>query len=260
MQVKMESLKNKIVFITGATSGIGKACAIEFAKEGANLILCARRLELISRLVDELKKEFKIQIHFGKVDVRNKNEADNFVESLPDKFKKIDILINNAGLSRGLEKFYEDDFINWEEMIDTNIKGLLYVTRAVVPGMVERKSGHIINIGSVAGHEAYPKGGIYCGTKHAVDAITKSLRMDLIDKSIRVSTVDPGLVETNFSNIRFHGDEERAKNVYKGLTPLTGKDVAETIIFIATRSPHVNIAEVIILPAQQASATVVHRE
>jgi len=256
----MESLKNKIVFITGATSGIGKACAIEFAKEGANLILCARRLELISRLVDELKKEFKIQIHFGKVDVRNKNEADNFVESLPDKFKKIDILINNAGLSRGLEKFYEDDFINWEEMIDTNIKGLLYVTRAVVPGMVERKSGHIINIGSVAGHEAYPKGGIYCGTKHAVDAITKSLRMDLIDKSIRVSTVDPGLVETNFSNIRFHGDEERAKNVYKGLTPLTGKDVAETIIFIATRSPHVNIAEVIILPAQQASATVVHRE
>ena len=182
------------------------------------------------------------------------------MDSLPAEFKGIDILVNNAGLSRGLEKFYEDDFNNWEEMIDTNVKGLLYVTNAVVPGMVERMNGHIINIGSVAGHEAYPKGGIYCGTKHAVDAITKSLRMDLIDKNIRVSTVDPGLVETNFSNIRFHGDEERAKNVYKGLTPLTGKDVAEAVLFIASRPAHVNIGEIIIFPTRQASAMIVHRE
>jgi 3-hydroxy acid dehydrogenase/malonic semialdehyde reductase len=256
----METLKNNIVFITGATSGIGKACAIEFAKAGANLILCARRIELLKKIADELINEHKIKIHIGKVDVRNKDEVDRFVDSLPEEFKKIDILVNNAGLSRGLEKFYEDDFNNWEEMIDTNVKGLLYVTRAVVPGMVERMNGHIINIGSVAGHEAYPKGGIYCGTKHAVDAITKSLRMDLIDKNIRISTVDPGLVETNFSNIRFHGDEERAKNVYKGLTPLTGKDVAEAILFIANRPVHVNIGEIIILPTRQASATVVYRE
>jgi 3-hydroxy acid dehydrogenase/malonic semialdehyde reductase len=256
----METLKNKIVFITGATSGIGKACAVEFAKAEANLILCARRIELLKSLADELIKEYKIKIHFDKVDVRNKSKVDHFVELLPAEFKKIDILVNNAGLSRGLEKFYEDDFNNWEEMIDTNVKGLLYVTRAVVPGMIERTNGHIVNIGSVAGHEAYPKGGIYCGTKHAVDAITKSLRMDLIDKNIRVSTVDPGLVETNFSNIRFHGDEERAKNVYKGLTPLTGKDVAETVLFIATRPAHVNIGEIIIFPTRQASATIVHRE
>ena len=256
----METLKNKIVFITGATSGIGKACAIEFAKAGANLILCARRKELLKILADELIKKNKIKVHYDKVDVRNKKEVDHFVDSLPKEFKKVDLLVNNAGLSRGLEKFYEDDFNNWEEMIDTNVKGLLNVTRAVVPGMVERMNGHIINIGSVAGHEAYPKGGIYCGTKHAVDAITKSLRMDLIDKNIRVSTVDPGLVETNFSSIRFHGDEERAKNVYKGLTPLTGKDVAEAVIFIASRPAHVNIGEIIILPTRQASATIVFRE
>jgi 3-hydroxy acid dehydrogenase / malonic semialdehyde reductase len=256
----MESLKNKNVFITGATSGIGKASALEFAREGANLILCARRLELLSELVTELKKQYDIKTHFGKVDVRNKNEVDHFVDSIPDGFRKIDILINNAGLSRGLEYFYEDDYNNWEEMIDTNVKGLLYVTRAVVPGMVVRNCGHIINIGSIAGHEAYPKGGIYCATKHAVDAITKSIRMDLINKNIRVSTIDPGLVETNFSNIRFHGDEERAKNVYKGLIPLTGKDIAEAIIFIATRPSHVNIAEVIVFPSRQASATMVNRE
>ncbi|MCX6150809.1 MAG: SDR family oxidoreductase [Ignavibacteriales bacterium] len=256
----MESLKNKIVFITGATSGIGKACAIEFAKAGANLILCARRLNLLTEFAEELKKEYGIKIHFDKVDVRNKNEVDSFVDSLPEEFKQIDILINNAGLARGLAKLFEDDFNNWEEMIDTNVKGLLYVTRAVTPGMVERMNGHIINIGSIAGHEAYPKGGVYCGTKHAVDAITKSLRMDLVDKNIRVSTIDPGLVETNFSNIRFHGDEEKAKNVYKGLQPLTGKDIAETIIFIVTRPAHINLAEIIILPARQASATVVHRD
>jgi len=179
---------------------------------------------------------------------------------LPDEWKRIDILINNAGLARGLNKFYEDNPDNWEEMIDTNIKGLLYVTYAILPGMIERKSGHIINIGSIAGHEAYPKGAVYCATKHAVDAITKSLRMDTIDKNILVSTIDPGLVETNFSRVRFDGDEEKAKAVYKGLTPLTGEDVADAVIFCATRPPHVNVAQITLLAAQQATATIVYRK
>ena len=256
----MESLKNKIVFITGATSGIGKACAEAFAKEGANLILCARREKLLKTLSDELTQKNRIKIFSSKVDVRNKNEVDKFVESFPEEFKKVDILINNAGLSRGLEKFYDDDHINWEEMIDTNVKGLLYVTKAVIPLMLGKGEGLIINIGSIAGREAYPKGAVYCASKHAVYAITKSLRMDLIDKNIRVSTIDPGMVETEFSKVRFRGDEEKAANVYKGLTPLTGKDIAEAIVFIASRPKHVNIGEVVILPSRQASATVAYRD
>ncbi len=256
----MESLKNKIVFITGATSGIGKACAEAFAKEGANLILCARREKLLKTLSDELTQKNRIKIFSGKVDVRNKGEVDKFVESFPPEFKKVDILINNAGLSRGLEKFYDDDHINWEEMIDTNVKGLLYVTKAVIPLMLSKGEGLIINIGSIAGREAYPKGAVYCASKHAVYAITKSLRMDLIDKNIRVSTIDPGMVETEFSKVRFRGDEEKAANVYKGLTPLTGKDIAETAVFIACRPKHVNISDVVIFPSRQASATIVHRD
>lgn len=256
----MVNLKNKIVFITGATSGIGNACAVEFAQEGAALILCARRIELLNSFADNLKKDFGIKVFTFELDVRDKNDVASSIESLPEEWKKIDILINNAGLSRGLNKMFEDDINDWEEMIDTNIKGLLYVTRAVAPLMVERKEGHIINIGSIAGHEAYPKGGVYCGTKHAVDAITKSLRMDLIDYNIRVSTIDPGLVNTNFSTIRFHGDKERADNVYKGMQPLSGKDIAEVAVFIASRPKHVNIAETIVFAAAQASATIVHRE
>ena len=169
-------------------------------------------------------------------------------------------MVNNAGLGLGLSKLYEDDINNWEQMIDTNIKGLLYVTRAVVPGMVERESGHVINIGSTAGHEAYPKGHVYCATKHAVNAITKGLRMDVVDKNIRVSTVDPGAVETNFSIVRFNGDKEKAKNVYKGLKPLVAEDVAEAVLFCATRPPHANIAEIIMMPSQQASAMVFYRK
>ncbi len=256
----MVSLKNKNVFITGATSGIGKACAYAFAKEGANVIICARRFSLLKEIADDIMKKYDIKVFAFKLDVRNKEEVFNSIKSLPEEWKNIDILINNAGLARGLNKFYEDNPENWEEMIDTNIKGLLYVTYAILPKMIERGGGHIINIGSIAGHEAYPKGAVYCATKHAVDAITKSLRMDTIDKNIMVSTINPGLVETNFSKIRFDGDEEKAKAVYKGLTPLSDEDIADAVIFCATRPPHVNIAQITLLAAQQASATLVYRK
>lgn len=256
----MTSLKNKIVFITGTTSGIGKACAYAFAAEGANLIISARREELVSEIAEDIKKKYGVKVFSFKLDVRSKNEVKDKIAALPEEWKKIDILINNAGLARGLNKLHEDDPDGWDEVIDTNVKGLLYVTRAIVPGMVERESGHVINIGSTAGHEAYPGGSVYCATKHAVTAITKALRMDTIDKNIRVSTVDPGAVETNFSNIRFYGDKERAKNVYKGITPLVAEDVAEAVIFIASRPAHVNIGEMIMLASQQASATITYRK
>ena len=256
----MDSLKNKIVFITGATSGIGRSCAYAFAKEGANVIINARRINLVNEIAEDIRKKFGVKVYAFKLDVRNKEEVDWTVNSLPDEWKNVDILVNNAGLARGFNKFQDDDPQNWEEMIDTNVKGLLYVTHAILPGMIERKFGHIINIGSIAGHSAYPKGAVYCGSKFAVDAITKSLRMDTIDKNIMVSTIDPGLVETNFSNIRFDGDTGKAKNVYKGLTPLTGDDIADAVIYCASRPPHVNIAEITLLAARQASATVTYRE
>jgi NADP-dependent 3-hydroxy acid dehydrogenase YdfG len=255
----MKNLKGKIAFITGASSGIGKACAVSFAEQGCNLIVTARRTKLIEKVAEDLKERFGVNIYVQKLDVKNRQEVEWVVNSLPDEWKAIDILINNAGLAKGLDKIYEDNVENWEEMIDTNIKGLLYVTRAIVPGMVERQGGHIINIGSTAGHEAYPKGHVYCATKHAVDAVTKGLRMDVVDKNIRVSTVDPGAVETNFSNIRFSGDIKRAKEVYRGITPLVAEDVAEAVTFCATRPPHANIAEIIMMPTQQASALIFHR-
>lgn len=256
----MKSLSGKLVFITGATSGIGKAAAYSFAEQGANVIICARRINLVNEIAEDIRKKYGVKVYPFKLDVSNREDVSKAIESLPEEFKKIDILINNAGLGRGLNKFYEDNPDGWEEMIDTNVKGLLYVTHYVLPGMIERKSGHIINIGSIAGHEAYPKGAVYCASKHAVDAITRSLRMDIIDKNILVSSIDAGLVETGFSKVRFYGDEEKAKNIYKGLTPLTGEDIAEAIVFCATRPPHVNIAEITLLAARQASATVVYRE
>jgi NADP-dependent 3-hydroxy acid dehydrogenase YdfG len=256
----MSRLKNKIVFITGATSGIGKSCAYAFAKEGANLIISARRLELVNEIAEDLKKQYGIKVFGYKLDVRNREEIISSTNTLPAEWRNIDFLINNAGLAIGFDKFYDDDPSNWEQMIDTNVKGLLYVTHAILPLMFENGGGHIINIGSIAGHEAYPKGAVYCATKHAVDAITRSLRMDTIDKNIKVSTIDPGLVETNFSNIRFSGDTEKAKNVYKGIEPLTGDDIADSVIYCATRPPHVNVSEITLLAAKQASAMVVHRE
>ncbi|MCU7492754.1 MAG: SDR family oxidoreductase [Bacteroidota bacterium] len=256
----MEALKNKVVFITGATSGIGKACAEEFAKAGSNLILCARRIDILNIISENIRKEFGVKVYDFKLDVRNRKAVESAIDSLPEEWKNIDILVNNAGLAVGMNKFYEDNPDNWDVMIDTNVKGLLYVSRAVVPLMVKRDSGHIINLGSIAGQQAYPKGSVYCATKHAVDAITKSLRMDLVETKIKVSSIDPGMVETNFSVIRFEGDAEKAKNVYRGLDPLVGKDIAETIVFMASRPAHVVIADVVIYPVHQASATVSYKK
>ena len=255
----MFSLKNKIVCITGASAGIGRACAYSFAEQGADIIISARRIEKVNAVAKEIRDKFGVKVFAFKLDVRNHNEVVTAFEALPEEWRKIDVLINNAGLGRGLDRFYEDDVQNWEEMIDTNIKGLLYVSSAVVPGMAERKSGQIINLGSIAGRMPYPKGSVYCATKSALDAITKSMRMDLSDKNVRVSTVDPGMVETDFSIVRFHGDELKAKNVYKGIDPLTADDIADAILYCATRPPHVNISEILIMPTAQANSFVAHR-
>jgi serine 3-dehydrogenase len=255
----MTSLANNIVFITGASSGIGRSCARAFAESGAKLILAARRIKRLERLAADLKKQFHTEIFIGELDVRDNRAVAKFYKKLPEAWRQIDILVNNAGLSRGLDKLYEGNIDDWEEMIDTNVKGLLYVSRTVIPGMVERRKGTIINIGSIAGHEVYPAGNVYCATKHAVDALTKGLRMDLVDTPLRVCTVDPGLVETEFSEVRFHGDTERAKKTYQNMTPLTPDDIADAVLFAATRPPHVQIAEVIIMPTAQASTTLVHR-
>lgn len=256
----MFNLENKVVFITGASSGIGEACAEVFAGCGANLVLSARRIERIEEIANRIQEKYKVEVFTGKVDVQQKSEIDKFVENLPEKFKQIDILVNNAGLALGFAEFYNEDVSDWETMIDTNVKGLLYTTKKIVPLMIEKKSGHIINLGSIAGHQAYPKGSVYCATKHAVKAITESLRMDVIDKGIRVSSVDPGMVDTEFSNVRFHGDDQKAANVYNGLTPLAAKDIAEAILFCASRPPHANINEMVIMPSVQANAFVTHRK
>jgi NADP-dependent 3-hydroxy acid dehydrogenase YdfG len=256
----MESLKGKKVFITGVTSGIGKSCVYALAKEGADLLISARRKNLVDEIANEIRSKYKINVYPFQLDVRNKKEVDDAVKSLPDEWKRIDILINNAGMGRGMNKLYEDNPDGWEEMIDTNIKGLLYVTNAIIHQMVERKEGHIINIGSIAGHEAYPRGAVYCASKHAVAAITKSLRADVMDKNIRISTIDPGLVQTGFSKVRFYGDEEKADAVYKGYTPLSPDDIADAVVYVATRPKHVNIAQMIVFPTAQASSTLVHKE
>lgn len=251
----MVQLNNITVLITGASAGIGRACARAFASCGARLILAARRTERLEQLALELETE----THLLTLDVTKQQDVQSSISSLPESWSEIDVLVNNAGLARGVAKMHEGDLDEWKEMIDTNIMGLLYVTRAVVPAMVERKKGHVINIGSIAGHEVYPGGNIYCATKHAVDAITKGLRIDLVDQPIRVSTVDPGLVETEFSIARFRGDSERAKKVYEGYTPLAPEDIAEAVVWVASRPPHVQIAEIIILPTDQASAMVLNK-
>ncbi len=256
----MESLKNKIVFITGASAGIGEAAAVAFAEEGSRLILTARRKDRLDALAASLKERFGTESLCLSLDVRKPDEVQKTIGSLTSGWNEIDVLVNNAGLGRGIDKIHEARIEDWEEMIDTNIKGLLYVSRAVIPGMVQRKRGHVINIGSVAGHEVYPGGNVYCATKHAVDALTNGMRLDLVDTPVRVSTVDPGLVETDFSIVRFKGDRERAKKPYENIEPLVGKDIADIVVFIASRPAHVNINEVIVMPKAQASATLVHRE
>ncbi|MBG1261162.1 SDR family oxidoreductase [Nostoc commune] len=255
----MTSLKNQIILITGASSGIGTACARIFAGAGAKLILAARRLERLQQLADTLVKEFGIEIHLLQLDVRDRNAVEEAISTLPSAWSDIDILINNAGLSRGLDKLHEGSFQDWEDMIDTNVKGLLYVSRYVIPGMVSRDRGHVVNLGSIAGHQTYPGGNVYCATKAAVRAISEGLKQDLLGTQVRVTSVDPGMVETEFSNVRFHGDAERANKVYQGVKPLTADDVADVIFFCVTRSPHVNINEVVLMPVDQASATLVNR-
>jgi 3-hydroxy acid dehydrogenase/malonic semialdehyde reductase len=255
----MTILARSLVFISGASSGIGRSCAYKFAEAGARLILVARRKERLEKLAAEFKKRFKTDSYVEVLDVRDRHSVTKFSQKLPVEWQDIDILINNAGLSRGLQKLYEGQFEDWEEMIDTNVKGLLYVSRAILPGMVERKKGTVINIGSIAGHDVYPGGNVYCATKHAVDALTKGMRMDLVDTPIRVCTIDPGLVETEFSEVRFHGDRERAKKTYQNMTPLTPEDIADAVFYAATRPAHVQIAELIIMPTAQASTTLVHR-
>ncbi len=256
----MVSLKNKIVFITGASSGIGLSCAELFATEGTKLILAARREKNLTKLAAKLKSKYKTECLVIRLDVRNQSEVDQKIRNLPVGWKKIDVLINNAGLSRGLSKLHEGELLDWEEMIDTNVKGLLYVSRAVIPMMLKRNKGHIVNIGSIAGHEVYPGGNVYCATKHAVDALTKGMQIDLVDTPLRVSMVDPGMVETEFSLVRFHGDKEKAEKVYTGLKPLSPDDIAEAVLFCCTRPAHVNIHQLRIMPTSQASAMVAHRE
>jgi len=255
----MHSLRNKVVFITGASSGIGRSCARAFAAEGAKILMAARRKDRLAALQAELKKEFGATSHGFTLDVRDQPAVEKAVAGLPAAWAAIEVLVNNAGLSRGLDKLHEGKLDDWEEMIDTNVKGLLYVSRAVVQGMVARGSGHIINIGSIAGHDVYPGGNVYCATKFAVNAISRGLRMDLTGTPLRVSSVDPGMVETEFSLVRFRGDQEKAGKVYKGLQPLTPDDIAAAVVFCATRPPHVNISEMIVMPQAQASPLIVHR-
>ena len=249
----------KTVLVTGATSGIGEACARKFAQEGYDIIITGRRAQHLA----DLKKELEVKgtrVLALAFDVRNRKAATAAINSLPLDWQQIDVLINNAGLALGLEPEYEGSFEDWETMIDTNIKGLLTMTRLVVPRMVKRNSRHVINIGSVAGDAAYAGGNVYCGTKAAVKTITDGLRIDLAHTSVRVTTVKPGLVETNFSNVRFHGDDARADKVYHGVKPLTGTDIADVVFYAASAPAHVQIAEVLVLATHQANGSVLHRD
>lgn len=252
-------LNGTVVLVTGASAGIGAACARAFAGAGARLVLVARRTDRLHALAEELRAAHGTECHLVALDVRDAAAVREAVDGLPVEWREVGVLVNNAGLGRGMDRVHEGDPAEWDEMVDTNVKGLLFVTRAVVPGMVARGRGHVVNLGSVAGHEVYPGGAVYCATKHAVDAITRGLRMDLLGTGVRVSTVDPGMVETEFSVVRFRGDQERADRVYAGMTPLTPDDVADAVLWCATRPPHVNIDEIILKPTDQASATQVHR-
>ncbi len=254
------NMKGKTVLITGASAGIGNACAEVFAQAGANLILVARREEKIKAVAAGIEKRFGFKVFPIAGDVRDQKQMEFAVSSLPAEWQKIDILVNNAGLARGLEKIQEGVLQNWEEMIDTNIKGLLYLSRLILPQMVERGDGIVINIGSIAGEEVYPAGNVYCGTKSAVKAISKGMAIDLNGTGVRVCNIEPGLVETEFSLVRFHWDNDKAKKVYFGYTPLTGKDVADAALFVATRPKHVMIQEIIITPTDQATATIINKK
>lgn len=257
----MQILEGKIVFISGASSGIGKACAEAFARAGAHLILCARSVEKVNEAANELKANYQIEILTYQLDVQDKKAVNEGIDKLPERWRKIDILVNNAGLARGLEKLHEGETDDWDAMLDTNVKGLLYLTRRIVPIMLENEvNGHVINIGSTAGIHAYPGGAVYCATKAAVKFISDGLRMDVVDKPIRVTNVQPGMVETNFSVVRFNGDKQKADSVYAGIKPLVAEDIADIVLYAASAPPHVQICEVTVTPTNQATGGIVHKE
>jgi hypothetical protein len=250
----------KIALVTGATAGIGKETAIMLARNGYNLIITGRRVNRLEDLKNHLESQYNVKVFPLSFDISKRQEVENAWAQLPEQWKQIDVLINNAGLALGLDFIYEGNVDDWEQMIDTNIKGLLYISRLVMPIMKERRKGHIVNISSIAGKETYQRGNIYCATKHAVEAITKGMRIDLLPYNVKVSSVSPGMVETEFSIVRFKGDKEKAKNVYQGLEPLTAKDIADIIEFIITRPPHVNINDVLVMPTAQANSYYVYRQ
>lgn len=252
-------MSSKKVLITGATSGIGAACAHLFAARGYDLILLARRAALLKDIATNLEDKYAVSVKRIEADVRDYDELAYRLETLPEQWKKVDVLINNAGLSQGLDPIHKGSIADWDTMIDTNVKGLLYTTKVVSNWMVAQKSGHIVNIGSIAGQEVYPNGNVYCATKHAVDALNKSMRIDLLPHGIKVTAINPGMVETEFSKVRFKGDEGRAKKVYEGLTPLEANDIAEAIWFVVSRPAHVNINDMLIMPTAQATGTIIER-
>ena len=253
-------LRGKVVFITGASSGIGAATALAFAAEGARLLLAARRAGKLAEIASLALERGAPAVHSIDLDVRDHRAVQEAIDELPNEWAEIEILVNNAGLSRGLEKLYMGRIADWDEMIDTNVKGMLYVTRAVAPGMVVRGHGHVINLGSTAGEITYPNGAVYCATKAAEKAINDGLRQDVLGTPVRVTSVDPGMVETDFSLVRFHGDHERAAKVYKGITPLSPEDVADAIVWAASRPAHVNIARISMTTIHQANSLMFHRE
>lgn len=250
---------SKIVLITGATSGIGEACARTFAEQGDQLILLARREDRLAKVAQQLNNQYGVEIKQVLADVRNKESLSAALEELPADWKKVDILINNAGLSQGLDPIDQGNTDDWDTMIDTNVKGLLYVTKIVSNWMIPQQSGHIVNIGSIAGKEVYPNGNVYCATKHAVDALSKAMRIDLLPHNIKVTEINPGMVETEFSVVRFKGDEDRAKKVYENLEPLIAADIADAISYVVSRPKHVNINDMLIMPTVQATATIIKR-
>jgi 3-hydroxy acid dehydrogenase / malonic semialdehyde reductase len=251
---------SKIALITGATSGIGEACAHLFAREKYNLVLTGRREDRLEKLAKKLNTKYNVEVAVSAFDVRDREQVINSLDELPAKWKKVSVLINNAGLSQGLDPIQSGSYDDWDTMIDTNIKGLLYVSKVVSNWMVTNKAGHIINIGSIAGKEVYPNGNVYCATKAAVDALNKAMRVDLVSHGIKVTAIHPGAVETEFSEVRFKGDKDRAKKVYDGFEPLVAADIAETIWFAVSRPAHVNINELIIMPTAQASAAIIARK
>lgn len=255
----MYDLMGRTILITGASSGIGAAMARLFAQEGARLVLGARRTDRLSALAEELRAAHDTDVHTMHLDVRDRKQVEGLLDHLPGAWREIDVLVNNAGLSRGLEPLHKNDPDDWEEMIETNISGLLHVTRQILPGMLARRKGDILNIGSTSSHEVYPKGAVYCATKHAVDAITRGLRMDLVDTAVRVMQISPGMTETEFSTVRFKGDQARAEKVYQGIHALKGQDVAEAALFALTRPAHVQVGEIVLWPTGQGASTVVHR-